>query len=254
MTVDGVVYAGPTGYFKFAVVDAVGTTTYWSSNGSFVNSSEPTAAVSLAVGNGLFNVLLGDPLLMDALPAAVFSSTGATGSFTRLNPDRRIAAAPYALQAQETANADTLDGQHASAFQPHYANVVIVAQSGGDFTTIGAALGGIANASDRNRYLVKVMPGVYSERVTMNPYVDIEGAGELTTRITYTGCVSSATGTVVGASNAELRFVTVENTGGNAYATAIYYGSASRRLTHVTTRASGGMDSYGTYNLSSPTI
>ena len=58
------------------------------------------------------------------------------------------------------------------------------------------------------------MPGVYSEQVTMKPYVDIEGSGELTTKITYTGSGSPNTGTVLGASNAELRFLSVENTGG----------------------------------------
>jgi hypothetical protein len=33
-----------------------------------------------------------------------------------LSPDRRIAAVPYALQAEEAANADTVDGEHANAF------------------------------------------------------------------------------------------------------------------------------------------
>ena len=124
VTLSGTPYTG-TGYFKFAVVDAAGTTTYWSNNGSSVNGSEPTAAISLPVNNGLFNVLLGDTSLMTALPASAFSSASrnlrvwfsSNGSaFTLLSPDRRIAAAPYALQAQEAANADTLDGQHASAF------------------------------------------------------------------------------------------------------------------------------------------
>jgi len=31
------------------------------------------------------------------------------------------------------------------------------------------------------------MPGVYTETVTMKPYVDIEGAGELATKITGAG-------------------------------------------------------------------
>ena len=41
-----------------------------------------------------------------------FSSNGTT--FTLLAPDRRIAAVPFALQAQEAANADLLDGRHGS--------------------------------------------------------------------------------------------------------------------------------------------
>ena len=137
-------------------------------------------------------------------------------------------------------NADLLDGLHASAIQPHYQGVKVVAKSGGDYTTVSAALASITDAGDTNRYLVKVMPGVYSEQVTMKPYVDIEGSGELTTKISYTGSGSPNTGTVLGASNAELRFLSVENTGGAGCAIAIYNNGASVRLTHVTASASGG--------------
>jgi hypothetical protein len=135
-------------------------------------------------------------------------------------------------------NADLLDGLHASAFAQALKNVIVVAKSGGNYTTITAALNSITDASDTNRYLVYVAPGVYSEQVQMKPYVDIEGAGELTTKITWTS-TSETSGTVVGANNAELRFLTVENTGGFYYATAIYNSSASPRLTHVTASASG---------------
>ena len=137
-----------------------------------------------------------------------------------------------------------------------YQNVKVVAKSGGDFTTITAALASITDASPTNHYLIYVAPGVYTERVTMKQYVDIEGAGELTTKITFTGSASSATGTVVGANDAELRFLTVENTGGAAYAIAIYNSGAAPRLIHVTASASGGTYNYGVYNYasSSPTM
>jgi len=130
-------------------------------------------------------------------------------------------------------------------------NVVIVAKSGGDYTTITAALASITTASNTNRYLIYIAPGVYDEQVTMKQYVDIEGAGELTTRITFTGSNSNTTGTVVGANNAELRYLTVENTGRNNYAIAIFNYSTSPRLTHVTASASGGSGNYGVYNDSS---
>jgi len=148
--------------------------------------------------------------------------------------------------------ADGVDNTSGSAYQ----NVKTVAKSGGDYTTIQAALDSIIDASASNHYLIYVAPGVYTETVTMKPYVDIEGAGELTTKITHTGSASSNTGTVVGASDAELRFLTVENTGDAACAIAIYNSSASPRLTHVTASASWGMlDNYGVYNdSSSPTM
>ena len=53
-----------------------------------------------------------------------------------------------------------------------YDNVVIVAQSGGDFTSIQAALDSIVDASASNRYLVYVAPGVYTESVIMESFVE----------------------------------------------------------------------------------
>ena len=125
--VDGVAYDG-MGYFKFAVVNAAGDTTYWSNDGTSASSGEPTNAVQLVVTGGLFNVLLGDTSLggmTQALGTAVFTGTDRTlrvwfssdgTTFTLLSPDRRIAAVPYALQAEEARNADALDGQDSSAF------------------------------------------------------------------------------------------------------------------------------------------
>ena len=136
-----------------------------------------------------------------------------------------------------------------------YANVVVVAKSGGDHTSIQTALDSITDASDANRYLIWVAPGTYAERVTMKQYVDIEGAGELLTKITYTGSDQAATsGTVLGADNAELRFLTVENTGGNTYAIAIASVSVSPRLTHVTAAATGGFWNFGIGVASSSSI
>ncbi|MBN1876445.1 MAG: hypothetical protein JXA33_19630, partial [Anaerolineae bacterium] len=128
VTVDGMAYSG-SGYFKFAVVNADGNTTYWSNDGTASGGGEPTNAVQLTVTNGLFNILLGDTSLtnMTALPASAFDGTERTlrvwfmedggSTFTLLSPDRRIAAVPYALQAEEAklaGDADTLDGYHAS--------------------------------------------------------------------------------------------------------------------------------------------
>ncbi len=126
LTVGDSPYTG-TGYFKFAVVDASGTTVYWSNNGLLFNGV-PTEAVVLPVNGGLFGVLLGDTDLtnMTALPVSAFADTerwlrvwfSADGvTFAHLEPDRRFAAAPYALQAAEAANADTLDGVQGSAYQ-----------------------------------------------------------------------------------------------------------------------------------------
>ena len=161
--------------------------------------------------------------------------------------DRRIASTPYALVAQEAASAATLGGLPPSAFQQHYKNVVIVAKSGGDYTTISDALTDITGTAE-NPYLVWVAPGTYTELVTMKPYVDIAGAGELLTRIMLAGTGTGIAGTVACADDAELRDLTVESTGGN-YAIAIRCDSASPRLSRVTAKASGGaVGNYGVYN------
>jgi hypothetical protein len=94
-----------------------------------------------------------------------------------------------------------------------------------------------------------VAPGVYTERVTMKSFVDIEGANTTLTRISQSGSAALNTGTVVAASNAELRFVTVENTGGNVYGVGIYnYNTSYFYLFKVQVVVSGGDQHYAVYS------
>jgi hypothetical protein len=278
------------GYFKFAVVDAAGTTTYWSNDGTSTDGDAPTAAVQLAVSDGLFSVLLGDTALggmTQALAASVFdqpdrylrvwfSSDNIT--FDQLTPDTRVAAVPYALQAQEAADADTVDGEHASAFADaththapgdiapqgagsgldadtvdglhaselgtHYQNVVVVAQSGGNYSSVQAAIDSIADAGADNPYLVWVAPGVYSETVTMKPFVHLQGAGQEVTIITST--VGGSTWppdqtTLILASDTSLRDLTVGNSGAgdNNAALLATAGTTRTLVADVTARALG---------------
>jgi hypothetical protein len=127
-----------------------------------------------------------------------------------------------------------------------YARTVIVSPVGSDAqngNALLAALAGITGASSSSPYLLKIEPGRYdlgTQSLTMQEWVDVEGSGELVTTITASGHTTSTTGTVVGADHAELRFLTVENSGGSARAVAIYNGETSPRLTHVTASAWGG--------------
>jgi hypothetical protein len=258
--VSGDPYTG-NGYFKLAVVNAAGDTTYWSNDGSSTGGSEPTAAVQLAVSEGLFGVLLGDTTLggmTQALTADVFDQTdrylrvwfSTSGSaFEQLTPDTRIAAVPYALQAQEAANADTLDGLHASELGVDYQNVVIVAKSGGDYTTVQAAIDSVTDAAADNPYLVWVAPGVYDEQVTMKPHVHLQGAGQENTIISSTSSSSTwppTQATLLLASDTSLRDLTVANSGAADSTVALLATAGTTRtlVRDVTARAVGGGVNY----------
>ncbi len=109
MAVNGVNFEG-AGQFKFGLVNASGTTTFWSNDGTSTAGTQPAAAVSLTVTRGLYAVLLGDTSLasMTALPVTVLDNAdvrlrvwfndGITG-FQQITPDQRLASAPYALVA-----------------------------------------------------------------------------------------------------------------------------------------------------------
>jgi hypothetical protein len=217
--------------FGFSLYDA-------SISGTLVTT--PITLTNQMVSDGLFTVPLDfGSSAFDGngrwLEIAVRQTGG--GSYTTLSPRQPITPAPYALFALKTAP---------------YKNVVVVAQSGGQYTSISAALNSITDASATHHYLVWVGPGVYTETVTMKQWVDIEGAGEQSTKITS---ASGGLGTLVGANNAELRSLTVENAGGNTVATAIYNNSASPTMSSVAATASGGSNNYGVFNyLSSPNM
>lgn len=120
MAVNGTPFDG-TGLFKLALVNADGTQTYWSNDGTSTAGSQPAAAVSLTVVKGLYSVLLGDPGLanMAALPDAVFEhedlrlriwfNDGVKG-FQQITPDQRLVSTPFALRAAKAATAGQFTG------------------------------------------------------------------------------------------------------------------------------------------------
>jgi hypothetical protein len=253
--VGGAPYTGD-GHFKFAVVDAGGSATYWSNDGTSSGGGEPMAAVALGVSEGLFSVLLGDTELSgmkEPLTPEVFSqpdrylrvwfSTSVGGPFNRLTPDTRVAAVPYALQAHEAVDADTVDGLHAGELRADYQNVVIVAKSGGDYASVQAAIDSIADAAPDNAYLVWVAPGVYEEQVTMKPYVHLQGAGQEATVITSTASTDwpPTSATLVLTHHTSLRDLTLGNggTGDNSIALLATAGATRTLAADVTARSDG---------------
>lgn len=69
-----------------------------------------------------------------------------------------------------------------------YAQVLTVAKSGADYTTIQAAINAAVadGAASNKRFCIKVQSGDYAENVTMADYVDILGSGRTNSRITGT--------------------------------------------------------------------
>jgi hypothetical protein len=224
------------------------------SGGSQIGTTLTRSGV--AVSEGLFTVQLdfgANAFNGNArwLETAVRCPSGG-GVYNTLTPRQPLTPAPYALYS---ANTDKLDGQHAAAFQQHAHNLLVVAKSGGDFATITDALNSITDNSADNPYVIYVAPGTYMETITMKPYVDIEGAGEQVTKITYTGSFYADSGTVVGADHTEIRFLTVENTGGDDCAVGIFNYYSNMRMTNVTVTTTGAKDNFSVYSgYSSPTL
>lgn len=71
--------------------------------------------------------------------------------------------------------------------QEPYQQVVTVAKAGADYTSIQGAIDSITDASTSKRYTVLVMPGLYTEQVTLKDWVDLRGLDRRTTVLQYTG-------------------------------------------------------------------
>ena len=130
-------------------------------------------------------------------------------------------AAPY--QLPQTCTAGQLPQWNGAAWDcgspvaPGYARTLIVAASGGDFTSVQAAVNSITDASATNPYLIWIAPGVYAETVTLKPYVHLQGAGRDVTVLQ--GSITDDDGsptdkaTLILDSNTSVRDLTVNNSG-----------------------------------------
>ncbi len=137
-------------------------------------------------------------------------AVGAMGAKANANP----------LNHDRYADSEALSAvESAGLFQPALLRTLVVSPSGSataNGTQLLAALASITDASDTNRYLIKLEPGVYdiaSTVLQLKPFVIIEGSGSQWTRIT--GTVSATyTGLVLMSSSSGLRWLTLENTNG----------------------------------------
>ena len=120
IAVEGVNFDG-NGQFKFALVNANGTATYWSNDGTSVGGAAPAAAVNLTVSKGLYAVLLGNTALanMTAIPPSALEQedvrlrvwfNDGPHEFQQITPDQRLAAVPYAIHAGKALAAGSFSG------------------------------------------------------------------------------------------------------------------------------------------------
>jgi hypothetical protein len=127
---------------------------------------------------------------------------------------------------------------HDTLYQKKYGKVAVVAQTGGDYTDPVAAMSALATwcgtPSATNACLLKIMPGVYdlgANVLQMSNYIDIEGSGENNTILK--GKVNAV---VMGASNTELRFLSVNSVPEPGYvAPGACYSSSSFAICNVDT-------------------
>lgn len=182
-----------------------------------------TRLVLTAIIGGIFGSL-----------AALALTLGATGALARpVWPNQEIGIEASALQISQQSICDC--------------NVIVVAKSNGDFTSVVAAMNSITNATSSNRYLVWVGPGAYTESnlVQVKSYVHLQGAGPNATIIESTrssGSPGSNAATVQLDDNGRISDLTVRNTGTGTFDIAIYSAQASRNaiIDNVVAEANGG--------------
>ncbi len=228
---------------------------------------------SVAVSNGYFAVLLGGGSCTAGCPLDAADFSGAirylqssvdTGSGFVTFPRQQMAAVPYAMQADVASSApwsgltgvpagfaDGIDNVGVA-----YDNVITVAKSGGDYSSVAAALNSIGDASASNPYLVRVMPGVYTETelVTVKAYVHVLGSGPLVTVITSArtgGSPNNGAATVDLLDNGRISQITVRNTGTGTFGIALYSALSTRTavVDGVVAEAigAGGVGHYAAY-------
>ena len=194
---------------------------------------------SVAVSSGYFSVQLGsttplssDDFSSDTRYLEVRVNTGS--GYTTL-PRQQLTAVPYAYQAEQASSVpwDGITNVPPGLGDNSYANYIVVAKSGGDYTSVATALASITNAADDNPYLVYVMPGEYTETslVEVKEYVHLQGSGPNATIIVSTRTNSTQNNnaaTVELKDNGRISDMTVRNEGTGTYGIALYSAQTSR--------------------------
>ena len=226
----------------------------------------------VSVNNGYFAVMLGSqgaPVTPGAFEGNSRYIEVTIGSDSPL-PRQRIAAVPYALQAYQARTA--VEATYAmtatvalnATSGGSYEHVIVVAKSGGDYTSVADALSSITPSSS-SRYLVYVAPGTYTESslVDVKEYVHLQGSGPNVTSIVASradSSSSSSAATAVLRDKGRISDLAIYNDATTDTAIGLYMGGDATRsaiLDNVVVKArgAGGSTHYGIYlNDAEPTI
>jgi len=131
------------------------------------------------------------------------------------------------------------------------ANVVTVSEDNADWTSPVDAINAINDATEDNQYVIQIGPGVYdigNTPIIMKEWVRIGGAGRAFTIIRGSrdsNYNDDDAAIVIGANNALLIGIGIENIGNGQYSTGIRNDNTSPAIKNVRVSATGSYTNYG---------
>ncbi len=154
----------------------------------------------------------------------------------------------FSLPAHNSVVVVPLGGDDAQSM----ANVVRVAKSGGDFTSVVAALNSVQNATETNPFLIFIGPGDYNlgtQSLSIPSFVNIVGSGPEITRLK--GTVGSATdpvqeGLLIVAGTNRLSGFSLENADSLVSSAGIVNDGGNLVLDDMTVLVSNGIGTFAT--------
>lgn len=134
--------------------------------------------------------------------------------------------APWTFNDDVTINGSIFgDGSNLTGIEKKKANIISVAKSGGDFSSIQSAIDSITDVAPDKPYTILLYPGIYDEKITLKDYISLVGYDKKTCKIisnqSYNG-MDARTGFVVKNTNGEVRNLYIENTRTTYPSVAIY--------------------------------
>jgi hypothetical protein len=182
-------------------------------------------AVLVGTSGGLADGLYHVTAIIDSetfeVSEVIADSTGGTAEFRYPAGALKVGFDPTGLTK---ITSTTVQGAIEDLDAAHIAQVVTVAKSGGDFTSVKDALASITDASASKPYVIYVYPGVYVEDpITLKAYVNVHGCGTWLEVVFQT--TDDSNHFITGVAGATLSDVAIIGPTGAGYAAIDYTGT-----------------------------